>query len=51
VNQYLVAGLAIFVFSIFCLAMYIYREERKRPQIPHIETGPDTIEKRARRAF
>jgi len=51
VNQYLVAGLAIFIFSIFCLAAYIFREERKQPQIPSIEAGPDTIEKRARRAF
>lgn len=51
-DQWIVASLAMLAFSIFATLAYIFNEERKsRKPAVDIHSGPDDVEKRARRAF
>ena len=52
-DQYLVASIALVLFSAFVVAAYIVNEERKSRKSPAatVHSGPDDVEKRARRAF
>jgi hypothetical protein len=55
-DQYLVASLALVAFTAFLLGAYIVSEERKSRKVlrsgrTDIHSGPDDVEKRARRAF
>lgn len=51
-DQFLVAALALIAFSIFVVFAYIFNEERRsRKPRPDIHSGPDNVERRARRAF
>ncbi|MBR1193207.1 hypothetical protein [Bradyrhizobium sp. AUGA SZCCT0160] len=52
-DQTLVAALALVVFAAFVVFAYIVNEERKSRRSPAraVHSGPDDVEKRARRAF
>lgn len=51
-DQYLVASIALVIFSGFVALAYVHHEERKsRKSAVDVHSGPDDVEKRARRAF
>lgn len=53
IDQGLVASIALAVFGLFVVGAYIFNEERKsrKPPAVDVHSGPDDLEKRARRAF
>jgi hypothetical protein len=50
-DQSLVAALALVGFAAFVVFAYVFREERKSRGTDDVHSGPDDVEKRARRAF
>lgn len=51
-DQHLVAALALVAFFGFVVFAYIFNEERKSRRAPiNVDSGPDNIETRSRRAF
>lgn len=55
-DQTLVAACALVVFAVFIIGAYVVSEERKSRKVlrsgrTDIHSGPDDVEKRARRAF
>lgn len=52
-DQWVVASIALVAFSGFVAFAYVFNEERKsrKPPAVDVHSGPDDVEKRARRAF
>lgn len=55
-DQSLVAAVALVAFMAFAVVAYVFNEERKSRKVlrsgrTDIHSGPDDVEKRARRAF